>query len=119
MTSLDLTQYFPPLMSCQPWKINWFAEKLLQASGNSIDNFERYFPSHLDKSLTCRVSYQAPVDIDKSPLLENFGRVLQLQKQLFADARTGQPEDTIKYTSTILSKTNEVCIDHVLKSMCA
>ena len=113
MTSADLTEYFPPLIACQPWKSHWFADKLLQASADTIENFERYFLSFIHFLTTCRVSYQSPVDFDKNPLLENFARVLHLQRDLNMHSGIIKPVEGIKAASTILTKTNEVCIVHV------
>jgi len=38
----DLTQYFPPLSVCQPWKTQFFVDKLHEASDTALQNLERY-----------------------------------------------------------------------------
>ncbi len=38
----DLTQYFPPLSVCQPWKTQFFSGKLHEASDTALQNLERY-----------------------------------------------------------------------------
>ena len=66
----DLSQYFPALTVCQPWKTHFFLEKLVGASSSAIDNLTAYATLITRYVIVFRISFKSPVFIDKRDLLE-------------------------------------------------
>jgi hypothetical protein len=41
MENVDLTNYFPPVLVCQPWKTSLFLDKLANSALATIENFQK------------------------------------------------------------------------------
>ena len=105
----ELSPFFPPLSTCQPWKIDWLRERMLNSSEHAVRTLDQYVFVFLI-SICHSMTKTGPVHIKTDSMMEVFGDALRVNLKLDTLDHHHVPADVIKAIDKIILKTNHVCV---------